>query len=174
MPLETRLAIASKRDHRDFDPTPLDDVEVTRILDAGRLAGSARNRQPWRFLVATGDARARIAPSVYVSRMVLTAPLVVVLAVRMSGSAMGGFDAGRAAQSMMLAAWSEGIASCPNGVHDPAGLARSVDLSGDETPAAVLAFGRPRVVRDPARRSPERWSATAHRLPLEDLVVRLD
>jgi len=174
MSLDARLTIASKRDHRDLDPTPLDEDLVARILDAGRLTGSARNRQPWRFHVATGPARARVAPSVYVSRMVETAPLVVVLAVRMAGSGLGAFDAGRAAQNMMLAAWAEGVASCPNGIHDPDGLSRAIGLDPDETPVAVLAFGRPRVPRDAQRRSADRWSATARRLPLDDLVVRLD
>lgn len=174
MTLDTRLAIASKRDHRDFDPQPLAPDLVRSILDAGRLAGSARNRQPWRFVVATADARAAIAPTVYVSRMVATAPLVVVLAVRMAGSGLGAFDAGRAAQNMMLAAWADGVASCPNGVHDPEGLRRAARLAPDETPVSVLAFGYPRVPRDPERRTAARWSATAHRLALEDLVDRLD
>ena len=172
--MDVRLAVTSKRDHRDFDPAPLDDVVIRRILDAGRLTGSARNRQPWRFFVATEPvARSRIAPLVYVPRMIMAAPLVVGIAVDGAGSAMSGFDGGRAAQQMMLAAWGEGIASCPNGIARP-GEARAVfGLDDGEQVVAIVAFGAPAAPRDPARRSPEEWSARARRRPLEAFVVEV-
>lgn len=37
------------------DPVPKEDI--LKILEAGRLAPSAKNRQPWRFLVFTGDKK---------------------------------------------------------------------------------------------------------------------
>ena len=49
-------AIASKRDERRYADRPIPDDVVTRILDAGRLAGSAVNRQPWTFVVVTDAA----------------------------------------------------------------------------------------------------------------------
>ena len=39
------------------------------------------------------------------------------------GKGPTGFDAGRAAQNMMLAAWGDGIGSCPNGIANPEALA---------------------------------------------------
>ena len=47
---------------------------------------------------------------------VLGAGLVVAVLVRGKGPVL--FDAGRAAQSMLLAAWALGLASCPNGITD--------------------------------------------------------
>ncbi|MCK5287533.1 MAG: nitroreductase family protein [Candidatus Omnitrophica bacterium] len=39
---------------RDYDPNrPLDEAVLKRILNAGRLAPSAANKQPWRFLVVS-------------------------------------------------------------------------------------------------------------------------
>lgn len=173
--VETSLAIASKRDHRDFDPTPLAPALVRRILDAGRLAGSARNRQPWRFFVATDPAaRARLAATVYVPALLTGAPLAVAIAVQTEGSGVSGVDAGRAAQNLMLAAWAEGIASCPNGIRDPGLLARELTLRPGEQVALILAFGRPARPRDPARRSREEWSRRANRRALADVVVSLD
>lgn len=172
---ETLLTIVSKRDHRDFDPSPLEPELVATILDAGRLAGSARNLQPWRFLVASdADRRAELADAVYVPRLVTGAPLAVAIAVDTRHSALALMDAGRAAQNVMLAAWSAGVASCPNGVADDAPLTAMGVLVPGEVVPLILSLGFPRTPRDPARRSVERWSRGAHRRPLADVAVNLD
>jgi nitroreductase len=170
--VETRLAIASRREVRRYDGRPLPDDVVRRILDAGRLAGSARNRQPCRFVVAEGAARDAVARAVYSPPIVLDAALAVTLVVTPGGGLVD-FDAGRAAQSMMLAAWAEGVASCPNGIADRGAIDRALGLEEPERAVVVLAFGRPPVARDPARRSAEEWSGRARRLPLEALVRRV-
>jgi nitroreductase len=85
----------------------------------------------------------------------------------------GGLDVGRAAQNMMLAAWNDGVVSCPNGMPDPARAAEVLGLEGEEQPAVVLTFGYPARDRDPERRAPEEWSARADRKPLDELVERL-
>ena len=170
--MDVLLAVASKRDVRAYSGEALSAETERRILDAGRLAGSASNRQPCRFLVAEGDAQAAVAGAVYSPRVVLGAALVVTLVVTPGGGLVD-FDAGRAAQSMMLAAWGEGVASCPNGIADRAALDRALGLQEPERAVIVLAFGRPPVDRDPARRSAEEWSERARRLPLEGLVRRV-
>ena len=43
--MDTFLAITSKRDARRYAETPIGDDEIARILQAGRVSGSARNRQ---------------------------------------------------------------------------------------------------------------------------------
>lgn len=171
--MDVHLAVASKRDVRAFTGEPVAADAERRILNAGRLAGSARNRQPWRFVVAEGDdARAAVARAVYAPRIVLGAGLVVAIVVTPGGGLVD-FDAGRAAQNMMLAGWAEGIGSCPNGVADPDTLRRALALEEPERPVVVLAFGRPAGARDPARRSAGEWSRRARRLPLDALVRRV-
>ena len=123
------LAIASRRDQRRYRPDPLDE-DVTRcILDAGRLAGSASNRQPWTFVVvgAPGTSSRRSRPTVFAPDNVLGAGLVV--AVVVAGKGPVSFDAGRAAQNMLLAAWNEGMASCPNGIADRDAAHAALELS---------------------------------------------
>lgn len=44
--MDAWLAIASRREVRAYADGDLPQEVVTRILDAGRLAGSAKNRQP--------------------------------------------------------------------------------------------------------------------------------
>src|SRR4051794_12488594 len=168
--MDTFLAIASRREVREYDGRPLPPEVVERILDAGRLAGSARNRQPWRFvLVESADARERLAGLVYMPDNVRGAAAVIAVAVR--GSA--GFDAGRTAQNMLLAAWNEGVGSCPNGLADPAQVKALLELADDEEPAIVLTLGYPARARDPQRRSAAEWSGRAARKSLEELVSRV-
>jgi nitroreductase len=166
--MDTWLAVASRREVREYSDRELPDEVVTRILDAGRLAGSARNRQPWRLLVVEGvEARDQLAEAVYAPPNVRGARLVVA----MLGTS--GFDAGRAAQNMMLVAWNEGVGSCPNGIRDPEQARAALHLDADEAIAIVLTFGYPARERDPFRRTPEEWSARADRRPLEEIVERL-
>ncbi|MDQ3893698.1 MAG: nitroreductase family protein, partial [Actinomycetota bacterium] len=142
------------------------------ILDAGRLAGSAANRQPWTFfVVASRDAVERLSEAVFAPANVLGAALVVAITIR--GRGPTAFDAGRAAQNMLLAAWNEGLVSCPNGVSDQERARELLDLGEDERPVIVLSFGYPARAREPERRSPEEWSARANRRPLAELVRRL-
>lgn len=171
--VDVHLAIASKRDERRFAPAGLEPDAVRRLLDAGRLAGSARNRQPWRLVVVESvAARRAVAGAVYVASNVLDAGAVVALLVTPGGGVVD-FDAGRAAQNMMLAAWADGIASIPNGVADRDALDRALHLGEGERVVVVLSFGRPARPRDPARRSAEEWSGRARRLPLDEVVRRV-
>ena len=73
-----------------------------------------------------------------------TAALVVAIV----GDA-GGMDVGRCAQNMMLAAWNDGVASCPNGIKDPEAAAH---VCGGPV-KSILSFGYPAKPRDPQSRS---------------------
>ena len=161
--MDTWLAIASKRDVREYADTPVPEDVVTGILDAGRLSGSSRNTQQWEFVVVE-TARAELADAVYAPANVLGATLVVAIV-----GAAGGMDVGRCAQNMMLAAGNDGVASCPNGIKDPDAAARV--CGGDVK--SILSFGYPAKPRDPQSRSAEEWSAKANRKPLDELVRRV-
>jgi nitroreductase len=169
--MDTYLAVASKRDERNFADREVPQDVVERILDAGRLPGSAVNRQPWRFVVVESpELKAQLAEVVYTASNVRGAALVV--AIVATGGAKPGFDHGRAAQSMMLTAWNDGVASCPNGFPDADRAAEALGLGEDEQPAIVLSFGYPASGRDPQARSASEWSARANRKPLDELVSR--
>ena len=163
--MDTYLAVASKRDARRYAERPVPDDVRRRILDAGRLAGSARNRQPWRFLVVCDpELKARLAETVYAPDNVRGCDFAVAIL------GQAGLDIGRALQNMVLVGWNEGVVSCPNGMPDPDETRRALQLGEDEPVAIVLSFGWPVTPRDPERRSPEEWSARANRKPLEDVV----
>ncbi len=50
---------------------------------------------------------------------------------------------------MMLAAWNEGVGSCPNGLREPEQALAAVGLAPDDELATVLTFGYPARERDP-------------------------
>jgi nitroreductase len=166
--VDTWLAIASRREVRDYADRDIPADVVRTILDAGRLAGSAKNRQPWRFLLVEDEtARARLAEAVFEPANVQGAQLVVAIVGR------SGLDTGRCAQNMLLAAWNAGVGSCPNGQRDPEAARTALALGDDEEIATVLTFGYPAKERDPDRRTPAEWSARADRKPLDELIGRL-
>jgi nitroreductase len=155
------LAIASKRDERRYADRPIPEDVERRILDAGRLSGNAQNKQAWEFVVVSD--RAALAETVFYSPNVQTCALAIAIV------ADRAFDAGRAAQNMMLAAWNDGVVSCPNGIADPEAAERIVGAK----PAIVISFGYPQTPRNPESRSAEEWSARANRKPLDELVRRV-
>ena len=165
--MDTWLAVASRRETREYADRPIPDDVARTILDAGRIAGSGSNKQPWRFVVVEdADARARLADTVFAPTNIHGAQLVVAIVGRSS------FDTGRCAQNMLLVAWNAGVGGCPNGQKDPEAARAALGL-GEETIATVLTFGYPARPRDPEQRTPEEWSARANRKPLDALVERL-
>lgn len=166
--MDAYLAVASKREVRSYADRALPPEVVRRILEAGRISGSSQNRQARRFVVLE-RVRDDAAKCVFVPRNVSTAALAVAIVI--GGRGPAGFDAGRAAQNMMLAAWNEGVGSCPNGVSDADEIARLLELNDSERVANIVSFGYPVREVDPARRTAEEWIAAADRKPFDDIVT---
>jgi nitroreductase len=165
------LALVSRREVRRYAERPVPAEVERRILEAGRLSGSSQNRQPWRFVVLENRATVeRVAGAVWAPNNVLGAALVVAVVVGGRGPVQ--FDAGRAAQNMLLAAWNEGVGGCPNGVRDAEALGAALDLAEDERFAIVLSFGYPARPVDPEARTPEEWIGRADRRALDEVVQR--
>ena len=167
--MDTFLAIASRREVREYEPRPLPPEVEERILDAGRLSGSAKNRQPWRFDVVPGEL---LADHVYEPDNLRGSPFVVAVVIR--GKGPTSFDAGRAAQNMLLAAWNEGVGGSPNGVQAEEPIRTALGLDEEERVAIVLSFGYPAKPRDPESRPAAEWSERANRRALAESVRRLE
>jgi nitroreductase len=170
--MDTFLALASKREVRQYADRPLPEEVRRRILEAGRVSGSSQNRQRRRFVaLESREIVERAAECVHVPSNLLGAALVV--AVVVYGGGPTSFDAGRAAQNMMLAAWNDGAGSCPNGVADAERMAGVLGLREDERAAILVSFGYPARRRDPEARSADEWLARADRRPFDETVATL-
>src|SRR6476619_1237415 len=113
--MDAYTAIRTKQDTRAYSERPIPEETVRRIIQAGRMAGSSKNSQPVRLIVIREQPqREAIAGCGDFATHVPSAPLVVAVILMPNG---GAFDAGRAAQNMMVAAWAEGITSCPTSMH---------------------------------------------------------
>jgi len=166
--VDAYLAVVSKREVRSYADRALPPEVVRRILEAGRVAGSSQNRQARRFVVLD-RVKDDVARCVFVPTNVSTAALAVAIVI--GGRGPAGFDAGRAAQNMMLAAWNDGVGSCPNGVAEAEELARLLGLDDSERVANIVSFGYPAREVAPVRRTAEDWIAAADRKPFDEIIT---
>jgi nitroreductase len=129
---------------REYDDRPIPPDTLRRILDAAHLTASSRNGQPWHFVVVQDRATIqRMASMVSSGPYMANAPLVVAVAVE-KASVYGHTDAGRAIQSMVLTAWSEGIGSNWVGFEGTLeAIAPELNLPSELSLIALVPFGYP-------------------------------
>jgi len=134
-------AIVSKRDSRSFTEQPVDEETLRNVLQAGRMAGSAKNTQPCRFVVLTDQAhKEELAACGQFSAWIPQAPVNIAIVVPDDGR---DFDAGRTAQNMMVAANAQGLASCPVTMHDKDCARNVLGLPERHRVVIVIALGHP-------------------------------
>jgi nitroreductase len=127
---------------RRYQARPVPDDVIRRIVEAGRLTGSGMNGQPWHFIVVReADTLRRLGALASSGPYVAQAPLAVVVATDRSRFAVS--DASRAIQSMLLAAWADGVGSNWVGF---GGLDKArvlLDIPAGLDVLAILPFGYP-------------------------------
>lgn len=178
MPASAFLALASaRRSIRKYKPAPVEREKLDLCLEAARLAPSACNAQPYRFIVLDEPALkekfcAAAFTGVYsATRFAAAAPaLVLVTAETGKLSAWLGnqmqdtnfrlIDVGIAAEHFVLAAAEQGLGTCWIGWFDAKAGARALGLGAGKKIEVLLAVGYPDEA--PAarpRRSPEAFSS---------------
>ena len=101
---------------RSYADRPIEPEDLRRVLEAARWTGSAKNRQDWSIIVVEGrEHMDRLAECAPFGGPLSAAP--VALALVQEGGAYG-FDIGRLAQNIMLAAAALGMVSCPITLHN--------------------------------------------------------
>jgi len=159
--MDAYRAVVDKRDQRAFLPKPIPEAPLRRILQAARMTGSSKNSEPNRFIVIQDRERlAAVAALGAQARWVARAAVVVVIAQTVRHE----YDAGRCAQNMMIAAWGEGIGSCPAHVPERE-LGVLLGVPADLQLNRLIAFG----YIDPERAAPPR-SVARRRLPIDELT----
>ncbi|HET7520667.1 MAG TPA: nitroreductase family protein, partial [Candidatus Limnocylindria bacterium] len=145
--MDTWQAINSIRVVREFSPEPISDADLSRILNAGRRAGSSKNQQAWAFIVVRDREHLRELSAVGRYANHLAGATLAIALVRPAAdlprlkSIL--WDLGRAAQNMVLAAWELGIGSVPATVYDHDLASRLLGLPEDQVCDYLLSFGHP-------------------------------
>jgi nitroreductase len=135
--MDAYRSVIGKRDQRAFLPAPIPDEALRRILQAGRMTGSSKNREPNRFVVVRDRDRLRALGGLSPFGRWLARAAMVIAIVQTEEHQ---FDAGRCAQNMMVVAWGEDIGSCP--AHLPeAEVARLLRIPAGLAVNRVIGFG---------------------------------
>lgn len=154
-------AIVNKRDTRSFSEEPVSEDDLRKVLQAGRMAGSAKNQQLNRIVVVTdaGD-RAKLGECGKFADWVPSAPVVLAIVIPKEGGKA--FDIGRMAQNMMVTAQGLGLASCPVTFHDQDCVRDLLGFPDDHEAPMGVGLGHPA--------PPEEKKESSPRIPLDELV----
>ncbi len=157
---------------REYDDRELPADLARRIVEAGCLTASASNLQPWQFvLVRNRDSLRKLGSLIRTGPYVARSAAAVIVAYEKEKGEFAISDASRAIQSMMLAAWDDGISSNWTGfAHRLDDVRQEFGLPDTYDVLAVIPLGYPkRRVIGKKKRKPFNQVVSAERFgqPLE-------
>jgi nitroreductase len=169
--MEFYEVLRTRRSIRKYKPAPVEPEKIDRMLEAVRLAPSAKNIQPWHFIVVKDEMTRRSLGEAYPREWFWEAPVIICVCgepakawVRRDGKNYLDVDAAIAFEHLILAAAAEGLATCWIGAFDAAAVKRVLGLPEGIEPIAMTPLGyadtepRPlerRTIADFVRR--EKW-----------------
>lgn len=165
--MEVYEAIRLRKAVRSYQDRPVETEKLERVLDAARLAPSARNMQEWRFVVVSvRETREALRHAANNQAFVAEAPIVIAgCAVKSDhvmrcGQPSYPIDVAIATDHLILAAAAEGLGTCWIGAFEEAEVRRILRIPSDIRVVELLTLGYP------ADASP----VTKNRLPLREIV----
>jgi nitroreductase len=170
-PAESIKPLLRVRQVREFASTPVDPTALHAMADAARWSGSSRNAQPWRFVIIRDPEHLRAIHHAGLpqTRALATAQAAIAIVMPSEpGSGIShGYDEGRAAERILIAAsmlgLGAGIAWVRSEVRPAIGAL--LGLPDDRFVRTVIAVGHP---SEAGRRS--KSAPGEARLPREDTV----
>jgi len=104
-------ALKTRRSVRKYTNQPVSKEDVETMVDAGRLAATARNEQPWEFVVVTeASVRKELARIAEYGKFIADAPVCIVVFGKDSKYYLE--DGCAATQNILVAARALGLGSC--------------------------------------------------------------
>ncbi len=138
--------ILSRRSIRRYEDKNVSEEVLQQILEAGRQAPSAANKQPIRFVVVKDHDILKNLCDTLLSRFVKYAPLAIVGCADTTSLLTGKWavvDATIAMQNMVIAAWALGIGSCWIGACNEEKVKELLKIPDKWKVVALLTFGYP-------------------------------
>jgi len=135
--------IKSRRSIRSFQDKQVPDNEIHMILEAGRWAPSASNKQPWEFhLIRDKEFLKEIAKNAIYGRHIKRAPFAIAIVGKKQTSPNYYIqDTSLVSMTMMLMAWSLGIGTCWIGSMNREKVKVILGLGKDDYLLTVLPMG---------------------------------
>lgn len=160
--MDTFEAIRTMLAVRRYEDKPVPAATLRRVLEAGRLTGSAKNLQPWHFIVVQDrKTLQKLGTLARTGAHVAQAAAAIVVLVDRSPFAVS--DASRAIQSMLLAAWADGVGSNWVGFGGLEEIKALLGVPGRLDLVAILPLGYPASAVGKGRKDRKALSAIAHR-----------
>lgn len=106
-------AVQERRSIRSYQSKPVERGKLERILEAGRLAPSARNTEPWHFIAVTDAEKRKALSKGIFAKFLVQAPLVIVVCGDKKASPdWYAIDGALALENMVLTATALGLGTC--------------------------------------------------------------
>ena len=146
--MEAWDAIRSRRNVRQYQPKPVSDEDMNRIAEAGWRAPSAKNRQPWDFVIVTDQTQLQELSTVWRGAgHIASAAAAIVLVVPLPPDdrrlVTDTYDIGQATMAMMIAATDLGIGTAHSSVGDQEKARAILGVPDDHLVAFMLGIGYP-------------------------------
>jgi nitroreductase len=160
--MEAWDAISARRNVRQYKPEPVPEEDLNRIAEAGWRAPSAKNRQPWDFVIVTDRDQLQQLSTVWQGAgHIAAAPAAIAIVVPEPPDqrrlVTDTYDIGQATMAMMIAATDLGIGTGHSSVGDQDKARAILGVPDDHQVAFLLGVGYPAdrpltPVRKPNRR----------------------
>ena len=140
-------ALSKRRSIRKYQPKPVEEEKVAKILEAARLGPSAANMQPCSFVVVTKPEVKESLRAAYGAEWFVQAPLIVVGCAnpkeawrrdRFDKEEYWKVDAAIALQNLVLAATELGLGSCWIANFDEKALKKALDIPKEIHAVAMI------------------------------------
>ena len=138
--------ILSRRSIRRYENKDIPEEILKQILETGRQAPSAVNRQPIRFVIVNDHDLLKNLCNNLITRFVKHAPLAIVGCANTKSLLTGKWavvDATIAMENMVISAWSLGIGSCWIGACNEKKVKKLLKIPDEWKVVALLTFGYP-------------------------------
>jgi nitroreductase len=147
--MEVIEAIRRRYSCRTYEDRPIEEEKLDCILEAARLAPSAKNLQDWRFVVVTDEeTKQKLAQAANNQRFLENAGAIIVGCsvsdeVMRCSQALGPIDVAIALEHICLQATELGLATCWIGSFYPDKVRAILDIPDDVTIIELMAVGYP-------------------------------
>lgn len=135
-------AVQERRSIRVYQDTPVPREKLEKILEAARLAPSARNIEPWHFIAVTDNEKRKILSKGRFAKFLAEAPVVIVACGDKEASPdWYAIDVALAVENMVLTAISEGLSTCCVGSFEEKEVKETVKVPDNFEVLLLLAVG---------------------------------